>query len=33
MKKVTILGEDSDDGVEREDVWVLEMVKDAKSSA
>jgi len=33
VKKVTLLGEDSDDGVEREDVWILEIVKDAKSNA
>jgi len=33
VKKVTLLGEDSDDGIEGEDVWILEMVKDAKSNA
>lgn len=32
VKKVTLLGENSDDGIEREDVWILELVKDAKSN-
>lgn len=32
MKKVTLLGEDSDDSVERENVWVLKVLKDTESN-
>lgn len=33
LKKVTFMGEDSDDGVEREDVRILELVKDTEGNA
>lgn len=33
MKEVTLFSKDSNDGIEREDVWILELVKDSECNS